>query len=190
MFRQYDAFTKDTFEDFLKQAVYRFKKICLIMDKASQHRASNIRKLLEGTDGLEIVFLPTATPDLSAIETYRGISRGQSLTCRTPACACFARRSPGTRGTKNQTSSLKTFCTGPSESSSIKPHGTRSQRMPCTMLQVPTIPGVQGTFTTYLDINMRHNSQMQLPYQAFMENFDMNFSLSVYMHNSRYQSTN
>ncbi len=70
MFRQYDAFTKDTFEDFLKQAAYKFKKICLIMDKASQHRASNIRKLLEGTDGLEIIFLPTATPDLSAIETY------------------------------------------------------------------------------------------------------------------------
>ena len=70
MFRQYDAFTKDTFEDFLKQAAHRFKKICLIMDKASQHRAKNIRKLLDNTDGLEIVFLPTATPDLSAIETY------------------------------------------------------------------------------------------------------------------------
>ena len=70
MFRQYDAFTKDTFEDFLRQAMYRFKKICLIMDKASQHRASNIRKLLDGTDDPETVFLPTATPDLSAIETY------------------------------------------------------------------------------------------------------------------------
>ena len=70
MFRQYDAFTKDTFEDFLKQALYKFRKICLIMDRASQHRASNIRKLVEKTDGLEIIFLPTATPDLSAIETY------------------------------------------------------------------------------------------------------------------------
>ena len=70
MFRQYDAFTKDTFEDFLKQALYKFKKICLIMDRASQHRASNIRKLVEKTDGREIIFLPTATPDLSAIETY------------------------------------------------------------------------------------------------------------------------
>ena len=62
MFRQYDAFTKDTFEDFLKQALYKFRKICLIMDRASQHRASNIRKLVEKTDGLEIIFLPTATP--------------------------------------------------------------------------------------------------------------------------------
>ena len=70
MFRQYDEFTKDTFEDFLKQAVYKFKKICLIMDRAPQHRAKNIRKLVEKTDGLEIIFLPTATPDLSAIETY------------------------------------------------------------------------------------------------------------------------
>ncbi len=52
------------------QAVYKFKKICLIMDKASQHRATKIRELVERTDGLEIIFLPTATPDLSAIETY------------------------------------------------------------------------------------------------------------------------
>ena len=70
MFRQYDEFTKDTFADFLMQAVYKFKKICLIMDKASQHRATKIRELVERTDGLEIIFLPTATPDLSAIETY------------------------------------------------------------------------------------------------------------------------
>ena len=73
MFRQYDAFTKDTFEDFLRQAMYRFKKICLIMDKASQHRASNIRKLLDGTDGLEIVFLPTATPEP---ERHRDVLEG------------------------------------------------------------------------------------------------------------------
>ena len=70
MFRQYDEFTKDTFADFLKQALYKFKKICLIMDRASQHRATKIRELVEKTDGLEIIFLPTATPDLSAIETY------------------------------------------------------------------------------------------------------------------------
>ena len=70
MFRQYDKFNQHAFADFLRQAVYRFKKICLIMDKASQHRAVKIRKLVERTDGLEIIFLPTATPDLSAIETY------------------------------------------------------------------------------------------------------------------------
>ena len=70
MFRQYDKFNQHAFADFLMQAVYKFKKICLIMDKASQHRATKIRKLVERTDGLEIIFLPTATPDLSAIETY------------------------------------------------------------------------------------------------------------------------
>ena len=58
MFRQYDEFTKDTFADFLKQALYKFKKICLIMDRASQHRATKIRELVEKTDGLEIIFLP------------------------------------------------------------------------------------------------------------------------------------
>ena len=70
MFRQYDKFNQHAFADFLMQAVYKFKKICLIMDKASQHRATKIRELVERTDGLEIIFLPTATPDLSAIETY------------------------------------------------------------------------------------------------------------------------
>ena len=70
MFRQYDKFNQRAFADFLMQAVCKFKKICLIMDKASQHRATKIRELVERTDGLEIIFLPTATPDLSAIGTY------------------------------------------------------------------------------------------------------------------------
>ena len=71
MFRQYDKFNQHAFADFLMQAVYKFKKICLIMDKASRHRATKIRELVERTDGPEIIFLPTATPGLSAIETYR-----------------------------------------------------------------------------------------------------------------------
>ena len=44
MFRQYDEFTKDTFADFLKQALYKFKKICLIMDRphsTGQQRYAN-----------------------------------------------------------------------------------------------------------------------------------------------------
>ena len=71
MFRQYDKFNQHAFADFLMQAVYKFKKICLIMDKASRHRATKIRELVERTDGLEIIFLPIATPGLSAIGTYR-----------------------------------------------------------------------------------------------------------------------
>lgn len=70
MFRQYNEFNQHTFADFLKQAVYKFKKICLILDKAPQHRSNKIRKLVDKTDCLELIFLPTATPDLSAIETY------------------------------------------------------------------------------------------------------------------------
>ena len=91
--------------------MYRFKKICLIMDKASQHRASNIRKLLDGTDGLEIIFLPTATPDLSAIETYwRDLKRAVLDVPYTSLSMLPRGESPGTRGTKNRIWSLKTFC--------------------------------------------------------------------------------
>ena len=70
MFRQYDKFDMHAFAKFLKAAVRKFEKICIILDKAPQHRAKMILRLVEMIDGLTLKFLPVATPEISAIEPY------------------------------------------------------------------------------------------------------------------------
>ena len=70
MFRQYDRFDMHAFAKFLRAAVRKFGKICMILDRAPQHRAKMIRRLVEMTDGLTLKFLPAATPEISAIEPY------------------------------------------------------------------------------------------------------------------------
>ena len=70
MFRQYDKFDMYAFAKFLKAAVRKFGKICIILDRAPQHRAKMIRRLVERIDGLTLKFLPAATPEISAIEPY------------------------------------------------------------------------------------------------------------------------
>ena len=42
----------------------------MILDRAPQHRAKMIRRLVDMTDGLTLKFLPAATPEISAIEPY------------------------------------------------------------------------------------------------------------------------
>ena len=58
------------FAKFIRAAVRKFGKICLILDKAPQHRAKMILRLADEIEGLTLKFLPTATPEISAIETY------------------------------------------------------------------------------------------------------------------------
>ena len=70
MFRQYDKFDMHAFAKFIKAAVRKFGKICLILDNAPQHYARLIRQLVEMIDGLTLKFLPAATPEISAIEPY------------------------------------------------------------------------------------------------------------------------
>ena len=70
MFRQYDKFDMHVFARFLRAAVHKFGKICMILDKAPQHRAKMIRRLVETTEGLTLKFLQAATPEISAIEPY------------------------------------------------------------------------------------------------------------------------
>ena len=70
MFRQYDKFDMHAFAKFIRAAVRKFGKICLILDKAPQHRAKMILRLADEIEGLTLKFLPTATPEISAIETY------------------------------------------------------------------------------------------------------------------------
>ena len=44
-------------------------KVLLVTDNASQHKHREVRKYLEEHDGLEILYLPAATPKLSAVES-------------------------------------------------------------------------------------------------------------------------
>ena len=71
MFRQYDRFDMHAFARFLKVAVRKFGKICLILDNAPQHHARMIRRFVGMIDGLTLKFLPAAIPKISAIEPYR-----------------------------------------------------------------------------------------------------------------------
>ena len=61
VFRQYDKFDKHTFAKFLKVAVRKFEKICLIVDNAPQHYAKMILRLVDEIDGLTLKFLPTTS---------------------------------------------------------------------------------------------------------------------------------
>ena len=132
-----------------------------------------------GIDGPETAFLPTATLDLSAIETYREISSGQCLTYRTPACACSARRLPGTRDTRSRIWSLEISCTELSKTASNHDEHARRQRVPCTVLQMYIILGAQEAFSNHLSSPMHHNFQKCLSDQIFIGNFDMDFSFLV-----------
>ena len=69
-FRTYDQFNKETFLSYLRDLKNHFGKTCIIMDKASQHTANTVREYAEKERGLRIIYLPTGTPDLSAIEEY------------------------------------------------------------------------------------------------------------------------
>ena len=47
----------------------KWGKVLLVTDNASRHKHSEVRKYLEEHDGLEILYLPTATSKLSAVES-------------------------------------------------------------------------------------------------------------------------
>ena len=70
MFRQYNKFDMHAFAKFIKAAVRKFGKICMILDNAQQHHARMIRHLVETMEGLTLKFLPAATPEISVIEPY------------------------------------------------------------------------------------------------------------------------
>ena len=70
MFRQYDKFDMHAFAKFLKTAVRKFVRICLILDNTPQHHVRMARQLVERIKGLTLKFLPAATPEISTIEPY------------------------------------------------------------------------------------------------------------------------
>ena len=69
LMRQYERFDGPTFVRYLKEARRKWGKVLLIMDNAGQHKTKAVRKYLEEHDGLEILYLPTATPKLGAVES-------------------------------------------------------------------------------------------------------------------------
>ena len=69
LMRQYEKFDGPTFVRYLKEARRKWGKVLLIMDNASQHKTKAVRKYLEEHDKVEILYLPTATPRLSAVES-------------------------------------------------------------------------------------------------------------------------
>ena len=70
IFRQYGKFDMHAFARFLKTAVYKFGKICMILDNAPQHYARAVCQIVERVEGLTLRFPPAATPEISAIEAY------------------------------------------------------------------------------------------------------------------------
>ena len=68
LMRQYDTFDGPTFVRYLREARRKWGKVLIIMDNASQHRGRDVKEYLEGNDDVEVLYLPTATPKLSAVE--------------------------------------------------------------------------------------------------------------------------
>ena len=69
LMRQHGRFDGPTFVRYLKEARRKWGKVLLVTDNASQHKHRDVLKYLEEHDGLGILYLPTATPKLSAVES-------------------------------------------------------------------------------------------------------------------------
>ena len=69
LMRQCGRFDGPTFVRYLKEVRRKWGKVLLVTDNASQHEHRGVRKYLEEHDRLEILYLPTATPKLSAVES-------------------------------------------------------------------------------------------------------------------------
>ena len=67
LMRQYGRFDGSTFVRYLKEVRRKWGKVPLVTDNASQHKRREVRQYLEEHDGLEILYLPTAMPKLSAV---------------------------------------------------------------------------------------------------------------------------
>ena len=66
---QYGRFDGSMFVRYLKEVRRKWGKILPVMDNVSQHKHREVRKYLEEHDEMEILYLPTATPRLSAAES-------------------------------------------------------------------------------------------------------------------------
>ena len=69
LMRQYERFDGPTFVRYLRKVRRKWGRVLLVTDNASQHKHREVRKYLKSHDGVEILYLPTATPKLSAVES-------------------------------------------------------------------------------------------------------------------------
>ena len=69
LMRQHGRFDGQTFVRYLKEVRRKWGMVLLVTDNAGQHKHSEVRQYLEEHDGLEILYLPTAMPKLSAVES-------------------------------------------------------------------------------------------------------------------------
>ena len=69
-FRTYDRFDKETVLRYLKDLVRHFGKATVIMDNAPQHKAGILKEFLNKNPNVKVIWLPTATPELSVVEKY------------------------------------------------------------------------------------------------------------------------
>jgi transposase len=71
IFRATERFNSDSFKRFLKQIMKRIpkKKIYLVLDNARYHHAQKIKDFLaENEDRIQLIFLPSYSPNLNIVE--------------------------------------------------------------------------------------------------------------------------
>ena len=69
LMRQYERFDGHTFVRYLREVRRKWGKVLLVTDNASQHKHRDVKKYLKSHDEVKILYLPTATPRLSAVES-------------------------------------------------------------------------------------------------------------------------
>ena len=69
LMRQYEKFDGPTFVRYLRKVRRKWGRVLLVTDNASQHKHRDVKRYLKEHDGMEMLYLPTATPKLSAVES-------------------------------------------------------------------------------------------------------------------------
>ena len=67
-FRSYEKFNSIAFIDYLEAARRKFGKIFVIVDKAPQHKANDVKKYLRKNKDVKLAYLLRGSPHLSMIE--------------------------------------------------------------------------------------------------------------------------
>ena len=69
LMRQYEKFDGPTFVRYLMKVRRKRGRVLLVTDNARQHKHRDVKRYLKEHDGVEMLYLPTATPKLSAVES-------------------------------------------------------------------------------------------------------------------------
>ena len=78
--RQYERFDGPTFVRHLRKVRRKWDRVRLVTDNASQHRHGEAKKYPREHDGMGILYLPTATPRLSAVGSIWGDTKCRPAT--------------------------------------------------------------------------------------------------------------